>query len=134
MDRLYIQNLVIPCIIGTRPRERIHRQPVRVHIAMECDLSRAGKTDHLSDTVNYHRLAERLIATASQSRFYLLERLAEEMARVCLEEARVEGVTVRVEKPRALRNARAAAVEIYRAASQKARAATRRHTPRRAGS
>ena len=48
------------------------------------------------------------------SRFYLVEKMASEIADICLSEPRVERVTVRVEKPGALRFARSVGVEITR--------------------
>jgi dihydroneopterin aldolase len=48
------------------------------------------------------------------SRYYLLEALAEAIAAVCLKHRGVKGVRVRVDKPGALRFARSVAVEIER--------------------
>jgi FolB domain-containing protein len=48
------------------------------------------------------------------SSFFLVEKLATEVARLCLRDPKVERVDVRVEKPGALRFARTVAVEISR--------------------
>ena len=61
-------------------------------------------------------MAKRVIALTETSRFYLVERLAEEIARVCVQEFGVPKVQVRVEKPGALRFARSVGVTIEREA------------------
>ncbi len=52
------------------------------------------------------------------SSFFLVEKLAEEIARICLEPALVERVTVAVDKPHALRYARSVSVTITRERSR----------------
>ena len=48
------------------------------------------------------------------SHFYLIEALAEEIAKICLEEEKVKAVRVILRKPHALRFAKNVGVEIYR--------------------
>lgn len=114
MDTMQIRDLVVQCIIGTRPEERLAKQAIVINVTLECDLQPAGKTDSLDDTVNYSALCKQLIAMAEESRFQLIERLAQEVARICLEEPLVSAVVVTVEKPHALANTRSAAVSIHR--------------------
>jgi len=118
MDKMTIRDLRLKCFIGTRPAERKRKQAVLVNVALECDLSRAGRTDALKDTVNYARMEERIAALAESSRFFLIERLAERIAQVCLGDRRVKAVTVRVDKPAALPRAASAGVEIRRSAKR----------------
>jgi dihydroneopterin aldolase/D-erythro-7,8-dihydroneopterin triphosphate epimerase len=113
-DYMFIRDLMIRCIIGTRPVERRRRQTVILNIAMACDLARAGRTDNLADTVNYKDLYDRIRALARDSRFLLIERLAAAVADVCLSDRRVKSATVTVDKPRALPGAASAAVSITR--------------------
>jgi D-erythro-7,8-dihydroneopterin triphosphate epimerase len=114
MDNIHIQDLALHCIIGVRPEERLHKQEVVINIGLDCDLSVAGKSDRLDDTVNFRRLEDRIVALVEGSSFQLIERLAQSIADVCLEDRKVLGVQVVVDKPRALRFADSAAVEIYR--------------------
>lgn len=114
MDTMQIKDLAVQCIIGTRPEERAARQAVVMNVALECDLLPAGKSDRLEDTVNYSALSRRIAAMAEQSSFQLIERLAHEVARICLEDPKVSAVTVTVDKPKALDKARSAAVSIRR--------------------
>ncbi len=114
MDQIYLRDLTLRCIIGTRPAERITRQEVRVGVTLDCDLSKAGKTDRLADTVDFRRLEAAIIRLVEGSEFQLIERMAERIADACLADPGVRAARVSVDKPRALRFARSAAVEIVR--------------------
>ncbi|MDI6775156.1 MAG: dihydroneopterin aldolase [Verrucomicrobiota bacterium] len=118
MDKMCVNDLRLKCVIGTRPEERKKKQAVLINLTLESDLRRAGRTDDLPDTVNYKRLAERIVALGESNRFFLIERLADRVAALCLEDRKVKAVTVRVDKPGALPWARSAAVEIRRAAKR----------------
>lgn len=116
MDAITIKRLLLQCIIGCKPAERIHKQPLIMTIRLDCDCRKAGHTDRIEDAaVNYDRLAHDVRRLATTSAFYLVEALAEQVARFCLEASpRISAVTVTVEKPEALDCAEAAAVTIQR--------------------
>ena len=113
-ERIMIRDLRVTCIIGINPRERVEPQDVVINIAMECDLAAACVSDAIEDTVNYKTLKDELVAFCTQSSYFLIERLADEVAARCLADARVRRVTVCVDKPAALTGARSVAVEVER--------------------
>lgn len=114
LDRILINDLSLRAIVGVNPDERVNPQDVTINVALCTDTRTPGASDDIEDAVNYGTVAKRIVALVEASSFMLLERLAEEIAQACLEDARVEGVSVRIDKPRALRYARSAAVEIHR--------------------
>ena len=114
MDRIYIRDLSLRCIIGVFPEEREKKQDILINIAMDCDLQRAGTTDHLDDAVDYKVIKQEIIAMVEASQFNLIETMADRAAKICLADPRVCRVTVTVDKPGALRFARSVAVEITR--------------------
>jgi FolB domain-containing protein len=114
MDRILISDLLVRCIIGVNEDERREKQDVVINLAISADLSKAGKSDRFEDAVDYRGLKKRIMAMVENSRFYLVEALAEAVAALCLENPAVEQVHVRVEKPLALRFARSVGVEITR--------------------
>lgn len=114
MDRIHLEGLRASCIIGTGAKERERRQELRLDVSLHVDLSAAGRSDELADTVDYSALARGIVELAEASAFHLIERLAEEIAAFCLAEARVRRVEVRVDKPHALPVGRSAAVQIVR--------------------
>ena len=59
MDRISITGLKADAVIGTFPEERIKPQRIIADIDIFCDLSAAGKSDDLADTIDYFELEER---------------------------------------------------------------------------
>lgn len=114
-DRIHIRDLTIRCIIGLYPEERREKQDVIVNLVLEADLRAACQSDRLEDTVDYKGLKKRIVAMMESSSRFLIERLAEDIAELCLTESKIERVTVSLDKPGALRFARSVAVEITRA-------------------
>ncbi len=117
MDRLFVRDLTVQAIIGVNPDERTERQPLVLNVELECDLAAACRSDRLEDTVNYKRLQDRIVRETETSQCLLIEHVAERIAALCLEEPLVQAVSVTVDKPRALRFARSAAVTIRRCRS-----------------
>ncbi len=116
-DRIEIKDLLLRTIIGINSDERHDRQDVLINLALYTDTRPAGRSDELRDTLDYRALTKRVITLVEESRFYLVERLAAAIADLCLEDARVERVSVTVEKPGALRFARSVGVTIDRGRS-----------------
>jgi len=114
MDRIHIRDLRLRAVIGVYPEERRDRQELVFNLELQTDLRQAGKSDRLEDTVDYKALKQRVIALVEASEYFLLEKLAEEVALACLATPGVTGVRVVVDKPGALRFARSVAVDITR--------------------
>jgi dihydroneopterin aldolase len=115
-DRILIDALEVECIVGIRPAERVRKQHVRVHLDMGLDLSRPGKSGRIAHTVDYSRVATQVTNLLQFRAYKLIEVATEELAASLLGlHPALERVTLRVEKPEALRGrARLAAVEITR--------------------
>jgi D-erythro-7,8-dihydroneopterin triphosphate epimerase len=116
-DQIQIRDLLLRTIIGINEEERRNRQDVLINIVLHVDTRAAGASDDIEDAVNYRTITKRVINRVEESGFNLVERMAAEIAAICLEDPRVEAVDVRVEKPGALRFARSVGVEIHRARS-----------------
>ncbi len=114
IDKIYIRDLSVECIIGTKPHERENKQTVVINLVLDCDLAPAGETDELDDTVNYKTIKDAIAAFVEESQFFLLEKLARQIANICFEDQQVLGVSVAIDKPGALTGARSVAVEIHR--------------------
>ena len=113
-DQIEIKDLLLRTIIGTTEQERRDRQDVLINLVLETDTRAAGLSDDINDTVNYRALNKRLMAHVEGHTFNLVEKLAEDVAALCLAEPRLRRVRVTVEKPGALRFARSVGVTIER--------------------
>jgi D-erythro-7,8-dihydroneopterin triphosphate epimerase len=113
-DCIEIEDLLVRAIIGINPDERVNRQDVLISIGLDADLRTAGRSDSIDDSVNYRTITKNVIAFVEQSSFLLVEKLAEEVAQLCLRDSRVQRVRVHLRKPGALRFARSVGVRIER--------------------
>lgn len=114
LDKIRIQDLLTRCIVGIYPEERREKQDVIINITLFANLARAGQSDRIEDTVDYKGVKKAVLALVEPSSYFLLEKLAEAIAAICLAAPNVLRVTVSVDKPGALRFARSVAVEITR--------------------
>lgn len=117
MDKLHIRDLRTRCIVGINQEERIHKQDVIINITLHADLSLPCRSDDINDTIDYKGIKKQVIAMVENSSFGLIERLAEEVARIALSDRRITRADVTIDKPGALRYARSVAVEISRSQS-----------------
>lgn len=113
-DRIHIRDLLVRCIVGIYPEERHEKQDVIINLTLHADLRNAGTTDNIDDTVNYKTIKKQVLTMIQQSEYFLLEKLADEIAQIALRDERVQQVEVSIDKPGALRFARSVAVEIHR--------------------
>jgi FolB domain-containing protein len=114
MDQVIIKNLLARGIIGVNEWERKRAQNILINITMFTDTRRAGDTDKLEDCINYSTMSKKVLAHAESVNRLTVEALANDLAKICLEESGVQKVIVRVEKPGAVRFAESVGVEIER--------------------
>jgi len=114
MDKIFIRDLALRCIIGCFNEERRKKQDVLIQIEMHCDLRKVGQSDNLNDTVNYKAIKKEIVDIVEQSSFKMIEALAETIAKQILTNKKVKKVVVTIDKPGALRFAKSSAVEITR--------------------
>ncbi|MDQ1374460.1 MAG: 7,8-dihydroneopterin aldolase/epimerase/oxygenase [Actinomycetota bacterium] len=99
-DVIELRGLWVMGVHGVLPEEQTRPQPFEVDLDVEADLAVACRSDRVEDTLDYGALAERATAVVSSQHFQLLERLAERIAEVVLEDPRATSVTVAVRKLR----------------------------------
>lgn len=115
VESIFIRDLRAVCIIGINPRERVDPQEIVINIRMDAALQAACASDDITDTIDYKALKDQLLAFCNQSAYFLIERLADEIAtRVLAYSAKVQRVEVCVDKPGALTGARSVAVQVER--------------------
>ena len=114
MDKIFLTSLSTEAVIGIFDWEREIRQRVEIDLEISLDLTAAGKSDSIDDTLNYKSVAKRVLAFVGESRFRLVETLAERIAGLLLAEFPIARVRVTVHKPGAIRNSSDVGVIIER--------------------
>src|SRR6056297_2900663 len=110
---LILSDLHFNCIIGVRPRERIHLQEVQLTVRLTIDLESAAVSDDLKDTLDYSVLEEELRVCVEESRYRLIERLAQAVCDCCLTHTAVEMVELSLTKPKASRYGSGITIEYH---------------------
>ena len=110
---MFVRDLVLPCRIGIYGREQAGPQPVRINLDLAVNDS-AAADDSLDTVVCYDNLVERVRTLVGGPHVNLVETLAEDISRLCLEDARILTAWVRIEKLNAVTDASSVGVEIER--------------------
>ena len=113
-DLVFIEDLRIQTVIGIYDWEREITQTVSLDLQMAFDISPAGKSDDIADTLDYKAVSKRLIHFVEASEFQLVEALAEHCAKIVLEEFPVTWLKLKLSKPGAVRGSSAVGVIIER--------------------
>lgn len=114
MDKVFIEGLEIPALIGIYDWERRIRQTLVFDLEMGFDNRKPAASDNIEHTLNYKAVSKRLIEFVGSSDFGLVETLAERCAAIVLEEFGVQWLRLKLSKPGAVRGARAVGVIIER--------------------
>jgi dihydroneopterin aldolase len=116
MDKIFLTALNVECIVGIWDWERRVKQTVIIDVELAADIRKAAATDHIDDTIDYKRVAKRLLSFVGESQYQLVETLTEAIAKVIVTEFGVSWVKVRLNKRGAIRGARDVGIEIERRA------------------
>jgi 7,8-dihydroneopterin aldolase/epimerase/oxygenase len=114
MDKIFLRALKTEAIIGIFDWERQVKQTVILDIEISADIRKAALSDSIDDTLNYKRVAKRVLAFVEESKFHLVETLAEHIAMLILQDFGIAWVRISLSKPGAIRSSRAVGVSLER--------------------
>jgi dihydroneopterin aldolase len=105
-DAIFLRGLEVECIIGFIDWERRVKQTVVIDLELPVDCRAASIRDEVEDTLDYKKVAKRVIAFVEASEFKLVETLAHRLALLLLEDFGVAWIRLSVNKPGAIRGSR----------------------------
>jgi FolB domain-containing protein len=109
---LFIKNLKVTCIIGTDKYEREHEQEICMQLYLWTDIAKASRSDNLEDALDYRAIYDEVVRRVEHSKFSLIERLAYEVATICLQHPLTRKAKVVIEKIGALEKAESSGIEL----------------------
>jgi dihydroneopterin aldolase len=133
LDLVFLEGFSGSTVIGIHASELQTPQPVTIDVCAGLPRVRACDTDRIADTIDYGELRERLHRLLREHRVQLLEALAEQVARIALDEFHAHWVRVRIVKPRKFEDTAAVGVLIERRRTLPSPAAARAATLRLIG-
>jgi dihydroneopterin aldolase len=125
-DKIVIERLEFQARCGITSEERQRPQPMAIDVELDCETASAVATDHLSDTIDYAQVAERIVELGSKEVCALLETFGEKILTLLFTEFPVSrarlwlrklsppmgpktgSVGVKLDRPRAAHHARSA--------------------------
>lgn len=113
-DLIKLEGLKLLCTLGMHEWERHVNREVCLDLVLHTDISAAAASDRIEDTVDYSGVIKRVSALVTESKFKLIEALAEAVAAECLSLPGVTRVDLKLEKIGASEIASRVAVEITR--------------------
>jgi len=113
-DIIFLRGLAVECIIGFIDWERIVKQTVVIDLELPVDCRNASIRDEVEDTLDYKKVAKRVIAFVEASEFKLVETLAHRLALLILEEFDVAWIRLSVNKPGAIRGSKDVGMSVER--------------------
>ena len=114
MDIVFIRGLRIETTIGIYDWEKQIKQPVVLDLEMASDIARGAATDRIEDALDYKAVSKRLKQFVSESRFELVETLAERISAIIREEFGVPWVRLTLNKIGAVTDSEGVGVIIER--------------------
>lgn len=114
MDTIFLTDLRIKTVVGIWDWERAVPQIVSIDLEMAADVAAAAARDHIDATLDYKAVTKRIISFVEDSRFQLIETMAEGIAEIVTGEFQVPWVRVTVHKPFAIRGSQDVGLSIER--------------------
>ena len=114
MDIVFIRQLEVFTTIGVYDWEQKIKQKLVLDIEMTYDNTLAAQHDDVAYALDYSKVCCDVINWIEQGKFLLIERVAEEIARLIQQRFEVNWVKVQVNKPGAVPQAQSVGVVIER--------------------
>lgn len=114
MDTIFIHELKVDAFVGVHEHELLRPQTLQIDAELAMPDSRACESDNLEDTVDYTAVVDLIRAKLVESRFSLLEKLAEQLAQSILRNFGISWIRLTVAKLEHMPNVRRRGVCIER--------------------
>jgi 7,8-dihydroneopterin aldolase/epimerase/oxygenase len=101
MDSIQLTGICCYGYTGYLPEEQVLGQRFEVDVTLWLDLSKAGKSDDIEHTLDYRSAITLIQQLVTDSKFLLIERLADTIAEALLQLPLVEQVKLQLSKPAA---------------------------------
>ena len=114
MDRVFIEELTVFAQIGVYDWEQQIKQKLVFDLEMAWDCKQAAETDDVAYCLNYAEVSQVIIDYVESKPFLLIERVAYEVADLLESCYQLQGLKIKLSKPKAVAQARNVGVLIVR--------------------
>ncbi|ORX58203.1 Dihydropteroate synthase [Hesseltinella vesiculosa] len=114
LDKILIKNLTVRNVTGVDSWQRAKSQPVVISVWLYTDITAAGDTDHVTNSIHYGHVTKGITKLAETNTYQSLEALAHAVVKLCCVHFGAERTMVKVEQPKALLHAAASGIQLSR--------------------
>ena len=111
---VFVKDFIIEEIIGFYKHEKEKKQKIIFNIALDIDQNSLPNEKDIKSIVDYEKITNKLENLTKSKKYNFLESLAEDSFKEIFEDKRINSVTIKIEKPEAIRNAKSVGVEVFK--------------------
>ena len=111
---VFIKDFVIEEIIGFHKHEKIKKQKIKFNIVLDINQNSLPDEKNIKSIVDYEKITNKLENLTKSKKYNFLESLAENSFKEIFEDKKINSVTIKIEKPEAIKNAESVGVEIFK--------------------
>ena len=111
---VFIKDFIIEEIIGIHEHEKIKKQKIKFNIVLDVNQSSVPDEKNIKSIVDYEKITNQLESLTKSKKYNFLESLAEDSFKKIFEDKRINSVTIKIEKPEAIKNAKSVGVEVFK--------------------
>ena len=110
----FIKDFIIEEIIGFYKHEKEKKQKIIFNIVLDIDQSSLPDEKDIKSIVDYEKITNKLENLTKSKKYNILESFAEDSFKEIFEDKRIDSVTIKIEKPEAIKNAESVGVEVFK--------------------
>ena len=111
---VFIKDFIIQEIIGIHEHEKIKKQKIKFNIVVDVNQNTIPDEKDLKSIIDYEKITNKLEKLVKRKKYNFLESLAEDSFKEIFEDKRINSVTIKIEKPEAIKNAESVGVEVFK--------------------
>ena len=111
---VFIKDFIIKEVIGIHEHEKIKKQKIKFNIVLDVNQSYVPDEKNIKSIVDYEKITNKLENLTKSKKYNFLESLAEDSFKEIFEDKRINSVTIKIEKPEAIKNTESVGVEVFK--------------------
>ena len=112
--RVFIRDFIIQEIIGIYEHEKRVKQKIKFNIVIDVNENVVADEKDIKSIIDYEKITNKLENLTKSKKYNFLESLAEDSFKKIFEDKRINSVTIKIEKPDAIKNATSVGVEVFK--------------------
>ena len=111
---VFIKDFIIEEIIGIHEHEKTKKQKIKFNIVVDINKNTVPDEKDIKSIVDYEKITNKLENLTKSKKYNFLESLAEDSFKEIFKDRRINAVTIKIEKPEAIKNAKSVGVEVFK--------------------